>query len=104
MRARSVYLLTLVLLATLCVPSRLGAIGRHRNPGHRLRCERRRVPGVHVTITNASTGVVQTVVSGPNGAFEVRYLVPGEYMVQAASPASARNAGPSRFASGRWRG
>src|SRR5437867_5732909 len=41
------------------------------------------VPGSTVTVTNASTGVLQTVVSGPNGSFEVRYLVPGSYVVQA---------------------
>ena len=41
------------------------------------------IPGSDITITNAATGVVQTVVSGPNGAFEVRYLVPGDYVVQA---------------------
>jgi len=42
------------------------------------------IPGSDVTITNSSTGVVQSVVSGPTGAFEVRYLVPGEYVVEAA--------------------
>jgi outer membrane receptor protein involved in Fe transport len=41
------------------------------------------IPGSDVTITSASTGVVQSVVTGPNGTFEVRYLVPGEYVVQA---------------------
>ena len=41
------------------------------------------IPGSTVTITNSSTGVVQSVVSGPNGAFEVRYLVPGDYVVEA---------------------
>jgi outer membrane receptor protein involved in Fe transport len=41
------------------------------------------IPGSEIKITNASTGVEQTVVSGPNGAFEVRYLLPGEYVVQA---------------------
>jgi len=42
------------------------------------------IPGSDITVTNASTRVVQTVVSGPNGAFEVRYLAPGEYVIQAA--------------------
>jgi outer membrane receptor protein involved in Fe transport len=41
------------------------------------------VPGSTVTVTSGSTGVVQTVVSGTDGAFEVRYLVPGEYVVEA---------------------
>jgi outer membrane receptor protein involved in Fe transport len=42
------------------------------------------LPGSDVTITNGSTGVVQTVVTGPNGVFEVRYLLPGDYIVQAS--------------------
>lgn len=41
------------------------------------------IPGSDITVTSVATGVVQSVVSGPNGAFEVRYLVPGEYTVQA---------------------
>ena len=41
------------------------------------------IPGSEVTITRATTGVAHTVVSDPNGAFEVRYLLPGEYVVQA---------------------
>ena len=40
------------------------------------------LPGVEVTVTRTSTGVVQTLTSGPAGAFEVRYLLPGEYTVQ----------------------
>jgi outer membrane receptor protein involved in Fe transport len=42
------------------------------------------VPGADVTITNVSTGVGRSVVTGPNGAFEVRYLLPGDYVVQAS--------------------
>ena len=42
------------------------------------------IAGSEITITRVSTGVVQTVVSDPSGVFEVRYLVPGEYTVQAA--------------------
>ena len=42
------------------------------------------IPGADVTITNVATGVVQSVVTGPNGNFEVRYLVPGDYIVQAS--------------------
>jgi hypothetical protein len=40
------------------------------------------IPGSDIKITNTATGVVQTVVSGPNGTFEVRYLAPGDYQVQ----------------------
>ena len=42
------------------------------------------VPGSTITITSNATGIVQSVVSGPNGTFEVRYLVPGDYVVQCA--------------------
>ncbi len=41
------------------------------------------IPGAQVTVTAVSTGVVHSAVSGPNGGFEVRYLVPGEYVVEA---------------------
>jgi len=41
------------------------------------------IPGADITVTRVSTGVAQSIVSGPNGAFEVRYLVPGEYVVEA---------------------
>ena len=42
------------------------------------------IPGALITVRNASTGVVQTVVTSSNGAFEIRYLVPGDYIVEAA--------------------
>lgn len=42
------------------------------------------VPGANVTVTNVATGVEQTVVSGADGRFEVRYLVPGDYVVEVA--------------------
>ena len=42
------------------------------------------VPGADLTITNTATGVVQTAVTDANGAYEIRYLVPGDYTVQAA--------------------
>ena len=41
------------------------------------------IPGADISVTRVSTGVVQSIVSGPNGTFEVRYLVPGEYVVEA---------------------
>jgi outer membrane receptor protein involved in Fe transport len=41
------------------------------------------IPGSDITVTRVSTGVVQSIVSGSNGTFEVRYLVPGEYVVEA---------------------
>ena len=42
------------------------------------------VPGADITVTNTATGVVQSAVTDPNGAYEIRYLVPGDYTVQAA--------------------
>ena len=42
------------------------------------------VPGADITVTNVATGVVQGVVTGSSGTFEIRYLLPGEYTVQAA--------------------
>ena len=84
MRARSVYLLTLVLLATLCASpvwaqsADTGILGTVTDSSGAI------VPGADVTITNAATGVAQAVVSGPNGTFEVRYLIPGDYTIQAS--------------------
>lgn len=40
------------------------------------------LPGVDVSITRTATNVAQSVVSGPTGTFEVRYLIPGDYVVQ----------------------
>jgi hypothetical protein len=39
------------------------------------------IAGATVNITHSATGTVHTVVTGGNGAYEVRYLVPGEYVV-----------------------
>jgi len=36
-----------------------------------------------VTVTQAATGVVKTVVTDASGRYEFRYLVPGEYVVEA---------------------
>ena len=41
------------------------------------------IPGADITVTRVSTGVAQNMVSGPNGTFEIRYLVPGDYVVEA---------------------
>ena len=57
------------------------------------------IAGSEITITRVSTGVVQTVVSDPSGVFEVRYLVPGDYTVQARFPAFAPSARTSRSGS-----
>ena len=47
------------------------------------------IPGADVTVTNAATTVVQTMVTGPNGAFEVRYWCPATTWCRRRSPGSA---------------
>lgn len=41
------------------------------------------LPGVNITVTNEATGLVRTVVSGPEGRFIVPSLLPGTYTVKA---------------------
>lgn len=40
------------------------------------------IPGAAVTVTNQGTGVKSSIVSGEDGAFEARYLVPGDYVLE----------------------
>src|SRR4029453_9421674 len=42
------------------------------------------IPGPDITVTSVATKVVHNTVTQPNGTFEVRYLLPGEYIVQAS--------------------
>ena len=42
------------------------------------------IPGSDITVTSVATNVVHNTVTQPNGTFEVRYLVPGDYVVQAS--------------------
>ena len=42
------------------------------------------IPGSDITVTSVATNVVHNTVTQPNGTFEVRYLLPGEYVVQAS--------------------
>jgi outer membrane receptor protein involved in Fe transport len=42
------------------------------------------VPGATVIVRNVATGVEQSVVTGPEGTFQVRYLSPGQYSAQVA--------------------
>jgi hypothetical protein len=42
--------------------------------------------GAEVTIEQRSTGFSRTVTTTPEGAYEVRYLLPGEYTVQVKAP------------------
>src|ERR1700761_744299 len=41
------------------------------------------IAGAEVTISNPATGVSRSVKTGPDGKYEVRYLVPGDYTVAA---------------------
>lgn len=43
------------------------------------------IPGATVTVTNAGTGVTQTVKTGPAGDYRVGLLPPGQYKVQIAA-------------------
>jgi hypothetical protein len=40
------------------------------------------VPGATISATGGATGVKQSVVSDTNGAFEIRYLTPGDYIIE----------------------
>jgi outer membrane receptor protein involved in Fe transport len=40
------------------------------------------IPGAQITVKAAATGVVHTVASDTNGAYEIRYLAPGDYTVE----------------------
>src|SRR5437762_4839157 len=40
------------------------------------------IAGAAVTVTQPATGTSHNVSSGPTGAYEVRYLAPGEYVVE----------------------
>jgi len=44
------------------------------------------IAGAEVTISNPATGVSRSVKTGPDGKYEVRYLVPGDYTVGAQAP------------------
>src|SRR3954454_11239083 len=44
------------------------------------------IPAASVTINNKATGVSRVVKTSAEGTYEVRYLVPGEYVIEAQSP------------------
>ena len=76
------YLLCLVLLLVICL-SPVGAqtvdtaiLGTLLDP------QGAPVAGATVTITQPSTGLSHTASTSPEGTFEIRYLVPGEYVVE----------------------
>src|SRR5262249_9109498 len=40
------------------------------------------IPGAAITVTQPATGVVRTATTTPSGAYEIRYLLPGEWIVE----------------------
>lgn len=40
------------------------------------------VPNAQIVISQPATGLSRSIQSGPEGTFEVRYLVPGDYVVE----------------------
>ena len=64
-------------IMTLCPQSfDTGILGTVTDPSGAV------VAGGDVTLTQPDTGTVRTVQTGPNGAYEVRYLLPGEWVVE----------------------
>ena len=53
------------------------------------------IAGAAVTVTNTATGVRRLAATAPDGKYEIRYLVPGQYTVEITSagfrPARASN-------------
>jgi outer membrane receptor protein involved in Fe transport len=70
---------SVLFMGTLCAPPLLaqsvdtGILGVVRDSSGGV------IPGATVAVTNKSTSVVTTVVSGVDGAFEIRYMGPGEH-------------------------
>src|SRR5262245_18338697 len=48
------------------------------------------IPGAKLTIQQPSTGLLRSVVTGNEGLYEVRYVRPGQYTVEAAHPGFRR--------------
>ena len=44
------------------------------------------IAGASVTVTNTGTGVRRVAATAPDGKYEIRYLVPGQYTVEVTSP------------------
>src|SRR6516164_6258242 len=44
------------------------------------------VAGALLTIVQPATGLLRQIITGPDGKYEVRYLVPGEYSVEVRDP------------------
>ena len=76
------YLLGLILLAVFSAPAVHGQSVDTAILGSLLDSGGGAVSGATVTVTQPSTGFTHTAVSSADGAYEVRYLVPGEYTVE----------------------
>ena len=44
------------------------------------------IAGASVTVTNTGTGIKRLAATAPDGKYEIRYLVPGQYTVDVVSP------------------
>jgi hypothetical protein len=77
----------LILASLLVLLMSAGASGQARLTGADLAGTAKDVsggvlPGVTITVTNAETGVVRTVQTGPHGQFRVPALPPGPYQIK----------------------
>src|SRR5437899_11076728 len=73
----------LCLLATLSLESQTldtGILGSVLDPTGAA------VAGAPLTIAQPATGLLRQITTGPDGKYEVRYLVPGEYTVEVRAP------------------
>ena len=57
----------------------------YRDPRRGYRPERRHGSRAEVTITQPATGFTQKILTNTEGAYELRYLRPGEYTVEVAA-------------------
>src|SRR5438874_5845342 len=74
------FLLTAIAAGGFAQSFDTGVLGRVMGPSGAI------VAGAAVTITQAATGTVRTAVTAPNGNYEVRYLLPGEWTVEVRMP------------------
>jgi outer membrane receptor protein involved in Fe transport len=81
----------LAFVAATCLAQTLdtGILGTVTDPNGAV------IPGASVTISEPETGLVRTVITGPEGGYEVRYLRPGHYVIEvrAAGFRSERHTG-----------
>jgi hypothetical protein len=76
------YLFCLVLLAMVSVSAIHGQSVDTAIQGSVLDANGGAISGATVTVTQPATGLTHTAVTSPDGAYEIRYLIPGEYTVE----------------------